>query len=296
MPGTVTRGNLFPAQLETTMFNAVRAHSSIARLSGQTPVSFNGNDVFTFALDNHAAIVGESQKKPNTGATIGKVQVKPVKIVLQFRTSDEFMNAADEYQLGVLQAFQEAASKEMAYALDVMAMHGVNPKDGEAATATIGDNYMDKVITNKVTFDETKADVNIDDAVTLIETAEFDVTGLAIAPAMRGAIAALEANGARKYPEFAWGGCPEKLGALTVDSNKTVSANSNKDRAILGDFEAAFKWGFAKGITYDIIEYGDPDGTGVDLKANNEICLRAEAYIGWGILDKNAFARIEAAA
>ena len=41
------------------------------------------------------------------------------------------------------------------------------------------------------------------------------------------------------------------------------------------------------------IEYGDPDGTGRDLQAYNEICLRAEAFIGWGILDEDAFARVE---
>lgn len=297
MPATLTRGNLFPAQVESAIFNTARMHSSIAKLSGQTPVPFNGTDIFTFGLDNHAAIVGESSAKPNTGATVGKVNVKPVKIVLQFRTSDEFMNASEEYQLGVLEAFQEAASREVAYALDVMAMHGIDPKSGELAASTIGDNHLDSKITNKVVYDAENADTNIDDAVALVEAAEYDVTGLAMAPAMRGAIAALKtgSNG-RKYPEFAWGGCPDKLGAMTVDSNKTVSANGNKDRAIVGDFDAAFKWGFAKGLTYDIIEYGDPDGQGTDLKQNNEICLRAEAYIGWGILDPAAFTRIEASA
>lgn len=297
MPATLTRGNLFPSNVESAIFNTARMHSSIAKLSGQTPVPFNGSDIFTFGLDNHAAIVGEANAKPNTGATVGKVKVKPVKIVLQFRTSDEFMTASEEYQLGVLEAFQEAASREVAYALDVMAMHGVDPKTGQPASSTIGDNHLDAKVTNKVVYNETKPDVNIDDAVALVETAEYDVTGLAMAPTLRGAIAALRTNsGGRVYPEFAWGGCPDKLGAMTVDSNKTVSANSNKDRAIVGDFDAAFKWGFAKGLTYDIIEYGDPDGQGTDLKANNEICLRAEAYIGWGILDPNAFARIEASA
>ena len=31
---------------------------------------------------------------------------------------------------------------------------------------------------------------------------------------------------------------------------------------------------------------------GKDLKAYNQVCLRAETYIGWGILDAAAFARI----
>lgn len=41
----------------------------------------------------------------------------------------------------------------------------------------------------------------------------------------------------------------------------------------------------------EIIEYGDPDGQG-DLKRTNEVVLRAEAWVGWGILDKSAFARV----
>lgn len=61
---------------------------------------------------------------------------------------------------------------------------------------------------------------------------------------------------------------------------------------MVGDFTNAFKWGYAENIPLEIIEYGDPDGTGRDLKAYNEVLLRAEAYIGWGILDERAFARV----
>ena len=41
-------------------------------------------------------------------------------------------------------------------------------------------------------------------------------------------------------------------------------------------------------------EYGDPDNNG-DLKRYNQVYLRAEAWIGWAILDGSAFARIETA-
>ena len=34
----------------------------------------------------------------------------------------------------------------------------------------------------------------------------------------------------------------------------------------------------------EIIQYGDPDNSGKDLKGYNQIYIRAEAYIGWGIL------------
>lgn len=61
--------------------------------------------------------------------------------------------------------------------------------------------------------------------------------------------------------------------------------------AYVGDFENAFKWGYADQIPMEVIEYGDPDGQG-DLKRTNEVLLRAEAWIGWAILDKGAFSRI----
>lgn len=64
----------------------------------------------------------------------------------------------------------------------------------------------------------------------------------------------------------------------------------------MGDFSNAFKWGYSEDIPIEIIQYGDPDNTGIDLKGSNQICLRAEAYIGWGILDPTSFARIVASA
>ena len=42
-----------------------------------------------------------------------------------------------------------------------------------------------------------------------------------------------------------------------------------------------------------MIPYGDPDNTGVDLKGSNQVYLRAEVYLGWGILDPKSFARVK---
>ncbi len=79
------------------------------------------------------------------------------------------------------------------------------------------------------------------------------------------------------------------------EQNLTVTGGTAEaDHAIVGDFENRFKWGYADNIPMEIIQYGDPDGAGRDLKAHNEIRLRAEAYIGWGILDEKAFARVKA--
>ena len=35
-----------------------------------------------------------------------------------------------------------------------------------------------------------------------------------------------------------------------------------------------------------------PDNSGLDLKGYNQVYLRAEAYLGWGVLAPEAFARV----
>ena len=64
------------------------------------------------------------------------------------------------------------------------------------------------------------------------------------------------------------------------------------DEIILGDFANVFKWGYAKEIPLEIIQYGDPDNSGKDLKGHNQVYVRAEVYLGWGILDASSFARV----
>ena len=45
----------------------------------------------------------------------------------------------------------------------------------------------------------------------------------------------------------------------------------------------------------EVIEYGNPDNSDAgDLKGHNQVYLRGEAYIGWGIPDKDAFGLVQA--
>ena len=114
-----------------------------------------------------------------------------------------------------------------------------------------------------------------------------------MSPTVSSELAKLKVNGVRQYPELAWGANPGSINGLAVDINTTVSEGvDNKEKAIVGDFANMFKWGYAKEIPLQVIEYGDPDNSGKDLKGYNQVYLRAEAYIGWAILDAKSFARI----
>lgn len=286
----INRGTLFPTTLEKELFNKVKGHSSLAKLSAQDGLAFNGKDIFTFNFSNDIAIVGESAEKPVGDGVIAPVSMQPVKVVYQMRVSDEFMYAAEEERIDTLKAFSDGFARKLGAGLDKMAIHGTNPMTG-TTSSLISAKSFDTLVTNKVEYAPTTVDDNIDAAVALVEAAEYPTTGIILAPTTRGAIAAIKSNGIKVYPEFAFGAAPEKMGDMALDVNATVSANSSVDRAIVGDFESAFRWGIAKEIPLETIEYGNPDGQG-DLKQMNQVLLRAEAFIGWAILDPAAFARV----
>lgn len=299
---TIAKGSLFPAELEKEVFQKVKGHSSLAILSDQEALPFNGKDIFTFDFSSDIAIVAEGGQKPAGDAAVAAVSMVPLKVVYGMRVNEEFVYAAEEKKVEYLDKFVDGFAKKLGAGLDKMAMHGFNPAT-KAMSATIGDNYFDKVVEdNVVEYDSSTPDTNIDSAIALIETGEYQVNGIAISPTMKGAIAALTANGVRKYPDFAFGGCPNNLGAMKLDANITVSMKSTDqdledigvDHAILGDFQNCFRWGIAKELPLEVIEYGDPDGNG-DLKRNNQVYLRSEAYIGWAIMDAAAFARVKVA-
>lgn len=293
MGNVLTRGTLFPAELTNEMFNKVKGHSSLANLSAAEPIPFNGKTEFTFTLDKEVDIVAENGTKTNGGATVAPVTIIPIKFEYGTRVSDEFRYGSEEVKLGYLRAFAEGFSKKIARGLDIAAMHGLNPRGGEASTV-IGTNHFDNLVTQTVDFSVEAVDANVDNAVALIEANDMVATGMAMAPAFRQALADLKntAN-ERLYPDLAWGGAPGTLNGLPIDVNNTVKFGATtKDLAIIGDFHDGFKWGYAKEIPIEVIPYGNPDGGDADLKAKNQVYIRGEVYIGWGIVLPEAFARI----
>lgn len=294
MADVLKKGELFAPETVTDLFNKVAGKSSLAKLAGTMPIPFNGSEIFTFSMDDEVNIVAENGVKPAGSIALAPIKVVPIKVEYGARVTDEFMYATEEKQLDILKAFNEGYAKKVARAIDIMAMHGLNPRTKEKS-ALIGTNSFDtnESIT-KITYDEALIEDNIETAIAAVSEA-YDVTGMAMSKTFSSSLAKLKVNGVKQYPELAWGANPGSVNGLAVDVNSTVSFNGNKDKAIVGDFANAFKWGYAKEIPLEIIPYGDPDQSGKDLKANGQIYLRCETYIGWGILDPTAFSRIEAA-
>ena len=285
---TLSKGTKFPETIVKDLFNKAKGKSSLAKLCAQSPVKFNGNSIFVFSMDNEVNLIGENDPNVEGGVNAVPVKMVPVKVEYGARVSEDFMDAAEEEQLEILEEFNDGFSNKVARGLDIMAMHGVNPRTGEASNLIT--QHFDQS-TKTVNYDAAAPDGNIEDAVAKL--GDYDVTGLAMAKTFASAMAKLQGpNGGKMYPELAWGGQPEVVNGVPTSVNSTVNYGETKDEAIVGDFANCFKWGFAKDVSMEVIPYGDPDNSGKDLKGNNQVYLRATCHIGWAILDIDAFARV----
>lgn len=298
MGDILSKSSYFPPQLTNEIIDLVSGKSSLARLSGASPIPFNGTSLFTFSLDNEVDLVAENGAKTNGGATIGTISMQPQKIEYGFRVSDEFLSASAEVRADFIARFRDGFARKVARGLDIMAFHGVNPRSKTTASVLTNKNF-DDLVTQTVTFDSLAPNDNVESAIELVQGNELDVTGMAMAPAFKSALAGLK-RGSTSYealfPELGWGAAPGTINGLPVDSNSTVSFNENTDRAIVGDFQNYFRWGMARDIFFKVIEFGNPDNDATlgDLQGHNQVYLRGEAYIGWAILLPEAFARIVA--
>ncbi len=294
---SLKQSTLFKPELVKELISKVQGRSVLAKLSNQTPIPFNGVEQFIFNLEGNAQIVGEGEQKGAGKAVLTSKVIKPLKFVYQARITDEFKYASEAKQIEYLSQFADGFAKKIAEAFDIAAIHGLEPK-GLTNASFKDTNSFDGVITgNVVTYAEDKFDENIESAVQTIVAKGGEVTGLALSPVGGQALSKIKVKDVVQYPEFRFGQNPDSFYGMKSDINKTlttVGGSAETDHAIVGDFQNRFKWGYAENIPMEIIEYGDPDGAGRDLKAYNEILLRAEAFIGWGILDADAFARVKA--
>jgi HK97 family phage major capsid protein len=288
MANVLSKGDLFDPKLVKDLFNQVKGKSTVAALCAQTPIEFNGNKYFVFSMDNEVDLLAENQKRSHGGITVEPIKVVPHEIEYGARVSADFMEASEDEQLDILQAFLEGFSKKVAKGLDIMAFHGKNPRTGEASALIT--SHFDKVNQTVQYSDGDLPDDAVEDAIALI--GDWDVTGLALSKTFASALGKMRSNaGVKLYPGLSWGGDPGQVNGVKTSVNSTVSYGGN-DLAIVGDFANCFKWGYSKQVKLEIIPYGDPDNTGVDLKGSGQVYLRATASIGFGILVDKAFSRV----
>jgi hypothetical protein len=231
--------------------------------------------------------------------TPAKKTSKTYKVQLTYRFSDEVRYADEEYRLRLMEALAGRIATGVSRAVDLVAIHGVNPATGQVAEGVV--DYITKSGNGHV-INSTSAtpEVDLDAAAAALQGSGYSATGIALDPVYAGVLARTKkTNGDRVFPELGLGFNVDRIAGIQAAVSNTVSgtaegvASATGVGGIMADWNA-IKWGIARNVPLHLIEYGDPDGAG-DLQRTNEIAIRAEVVFGFAILDDDAFAIIKQA-
>lgn len=270
----------------------------LSKLAAQDPtIKVGSTDHFTFTGTPKAELVGEGADKSSNDGTPTKATAKTYTVQVTYRMSNQVLWEDEDYQTGIVDKLVENIAIALSRALDLIAIHGINPKTG-----TVSGNVTQYFAKdgNGVGRVVATADPNADIEAQAedLQEAGHTATGIAFDPVFAGKLARTrDENGVKLYPELGLGFNVDNFQGLPAASSDTVSGRQElgveaaRVQSLMGDFNA-FQWGVARNVPLETIEYGDPDGNG-DLKRTNEIAIRAEAVLGFVIFDETAFSLIE---
>jgi len=271
----------------------------LSQLAAADPeIKVGDTNIFTFLDAAKAELVGESGNKSSQDGKPTNATAKTYKVQVTYRMSDEVKYEDEDYQIGLVEALVGRVGEALSRALDLIAIHGVNPATGEVSEQVT--QYLDKagfLPAGHVITESNDENADVEALAGALQGDGYGATAVAFDPSFAGKLARAETSqGAKRYPELGLGFNIESFQGLRAASSDTVSGRNEIDtplvRAIMGDFRA-FVWGVARQVPLRTIEYGDPDGNG-DLQRKNEIAIRAEAYLGFAFVDPKAFAIVKA--
>lgn len=268
----------------------------LAKLTpGEPELKVGSTDHFTFTGTPKAELVGESGNKGSADGTPGKKTVKTYKVQITYRFSNEVQWEDEDYQTQLIENLVANAATAISRALDLLAIHGVNPATG--TTGAVTDYFTNPANGVHRVAGTADAQSDIEAAAGLLQGSGYVATGIGFDPVFAGQLARSKDEDKRPlYPELGLGFTFDSFQGLQAASSDTVSGRQELApgnvvvKALMGDFDA-FKWGVARDMPLELIEFGDPDGNG-DLKRTNEVAIRAESVIGFGIMDDAAFTLI----
>lgn len=282
-----------PKSVVTTLINKVKDTSTIAALSPSTPQKFADTTYLVFNPTAEAEVVAEGGKKSGSGISLTPIVAKRAKVVTTTRVSDELKWADEDNQLEIISNIIADQTAALGRALDYIVYHAVSPKTGTAL-----DGYT--ALTAGAT-SVTKSEFAVDDIDSLADSViDYDINGIALSRAFAAELRKLRvpATGLRLFPEIPLSLNVGNLDGIPAAASGTVNGRlcktDPKVAAIMGDF-SAIKWGMVRDMTAEIIEYGDPDNTGQDLKGYNQVAYRTEAVLAYAVLDPKAFSVLKTA-
>lgn len=278
-----------PVSVATGIVNKAKDTSTIASLSPSTPQIFSDADYLVFNGKSEAEVVAEGAVKNSYEQTVDSVVAKRFKVQTTTRVTSELQWADEDNQLQIIRSIQADQAAALGRALDYVIYHAINPKTGEALSG------FDPLSTSAVQVNATEDEIGNVDALADALNDSYDINGVALSKTWASRLRKLRvpSTGMRFYPEIPLNLQAGSLDGITAATSGTVNGRlaktPTKVLAFMGDF-SLIKWGMVRDLTSEIIAYGDPDQTGVDLKAHNQIAYRTEAMYAFAIIDPKAFA------
>lgn len=280
---------LLPKEVATVITKRAKDTSTIAALSPSEPQLFLDKDYMVFTGNSEAEVVAEGAQKSSYEETLTPVVGKRFKVQTTTRVSSELQWADDDAKLEITSKILADQAAAMGRVLDYVIYHAFDPKK---KTTLDGFNALAKTAVGVPATDDRVADI---DSLAEVVSDEYDINGIALSKTMANELRKIRvpSTGQRFYPEI-----PINLQVGNLDGIPAATSGTVNGRlitqatgilAFLGDFRL-IKWGMVRDIWSEIIEYGDPDNTGKDLKGVNQIAYRTEAMYSYAILDPKGIA------
>lgn len=280
---------LLPKEVATVIIKRAKDTSTIAALSPSEPQLFLDKEYMVFTGNSEAEVVAEGEQKSSYEETLAPVVGKRFKVQTTTRVSNELQWADEDAKLEIISKIQADQAAAMGRVLDYVIYHAFDPKK---KTTLEGFNALAKSAVSVPATDDRVADI---DSLAEAVSDEYDINGIALSKTMANELRKIRvpSTGQRFYPEI-----PINLQVGNLDGIPAATSGTVNGRlvtpatgilAFLGDF-SLIKWGMVRDIWSEIIEYGDPDNTGKDLKGVNQIAYRTEAMYSYAILDPKGIA------
>ena len=242
-----------------------------------------------FTGNSEAEVVAEGAQKSGYEETLTPVVGKRFKVQTTTRVSNELQWADEDAKLEITSKILADQAAAMGRVLDYVIYHAFDPKK---KTTLDGFNALAKTAVGVTATDDRVADI---DSLAEAVSDEYDINGIAMSKTMANELRKIRvpSTGQRFYPEI-----PINLQVGNLDGIPAATSGTVNGRlitpatgilAFLGDFRL-IRWGMVRDIWSEIIEYGDPDNTGKDLKGVNQIAYRTEAMYSYAILDPKGIA------
>lgn len=284
---------VLPRSVATYIKDNTKGHSTIAALSPAQPQLFADADHLVFDGASEAEVVGEGQVKSSYEQPVTNLVGRRFKVQTTTRVTNELQWADEDNQLEIIQAIQADQVAALGRVLDYVVYHAFNPKPKAELE---GFAKLSEAAVQVTASNDPVADVDkLTDALV-----NYDVNGIALSKTWASALRKVRVeSGQRLYPEIPINLQAGTFEGIAASTSPTVNGSlidpPTGVLAFMGDFSKV-RWGFVRDITAEVIPYGDPDQTGVDLKAHNQVAYRTEATYAYAVIDPAAFAVLKAPA